>query len=422
MIRVGTIAKEKKEIKFGRIQMRKKIIFIMLLLVMTIFGANSITYAACANCNAGDHGGCSNGFVPRYIDTTWHDHVCSCCRQPVSSSNERHTSNGYWYKVNDSQHNTRCSQCGGNYNYENHWVGTPATCTDAIKCGRCSSFYGSALGHDYSATCEYCGVAKVVCSRDASHILEHDCSINKVAILIEDNNTIGEYTSINDAVAAARTSGSTPSIIKIMRDTSIGSVLTIPSNKKISLDLSGHSVTSSTVYTGSVIVNSGYFEITDSSSGQAGSLKLTNGPGPIMTNQSTGTLKINAGTISSSAQGISNSGTMEVNGGTITGSAPPVSSGGTLTMNGGIIKGGGTPAISLSGDLVINGGQVSSNYQFAIGVGSNSNVVIGSASLPLSTTNPEIIGGAYGLKGSFQFNNSITICISYNLKVPSIFW
>lgn len=146
--------------------MKKKIVFMMLIITFMLLIVNGITFGICWNCQDLDHDACTSKKSSAYhsCDSTWHAQTC-CCGEDINKF--RHDYGSWTYK--DS---TWCRKtCGTCYHYESaeHSGGT-ATCTSGKVCSRCGSEYTSALSHSYSssvttaATCTTDGVRTYRCS------------------------------------------------------------------------------------------------------------------------------------------------------------------------------------------------------------------------------------------------------------------
>lgn len=116
----------------------------------------SCTTSGCPSYGSDSHSGSASCTSAAY---------CSTCSSSWGSATG-HTSNGLWYGNGaGTQHYTKCSTCGTNFDHADHWNSAAATCTTGKYCNKCSEYYGSALGHSPGAaatctsaqTCTRCG-------------------------------------------------------------------------------------------------------------------------------------------------------------------------------------------------------------------------------------------------------------------------
>lgn len=156
--------------------MKKKIVFMMLIITFMLLIVNGVTFGICSNCQDLDHDACTSKKSSAYhsCDSTWHAQTC-CCGEDINKF--RHDYGSWTYK--DS---TWCRKtCGTCYHYESaeHSGGT-ATCTSGKVCSRCDSEYTSALSHSTASStwvqeeevhyknCSTCGVK--VTSTEGEHV------------------------------------------------------------------------------------------------------------------------------------------------------------------------------------------------------------------------------------------------------------
>ena len=250
-----------------------------------------------------------------------------------------------------------------------------------------------------------------------------------------------EYNSLINAIAAIETEGT----IEVIANAPISSVITIPENKKITLDLNGHTLTIS-----KEIVNNGEFTLMDSSDNENGAIESL----AINAINNSGILNINSGTIQkTTAINATNyliytpSGTININGGKLLNGAlnkncysiiNGYGNKAELIINDGEIINEATNssarAITSVKNITVNGGSVSA---YDLVINSSTTIIVNNGTITSTqngyvilntsnvTLNGGIINGKVGANSNVTTNNnpeinSKNVCINYQSSSAKI--
>ncbi len=145
--------------------MKKKIVFMMLIITFMLLIVNGVTFGICWNCQDLDHDACTSKTSAYHsVDSTYHAQRC-CCGEDINTTYHNY---GSWTYKDSTWCRKTCGTCQ-HYESAEHSGGT-ATCTSGKVCSRCGSEYTSALSHSYSSrvttavTCTTNGVRTYTCS------------------------------------------------------------------------------------------------------------------------------------------------------------------------------------------------------------------------------------------------------------------
>lgn len=148
-----------------------KKILLMSTFLSAILLFNTISYAACASCNAGQHGGCTGSVIFKYQDAT-RDFVY-CCDGQKALYYANHTFNWTTTRAavcyREGERKATCPRCGTTktesiakppHNYSSAWTydssGHWHRCSNYPNCSATSSYAGHSDNSPYDGLCDTC--------------------------------------------------------------------------------------------------------------------------------------------------------------------------------------------------------------------------------------------------------------------------